>query len=424
MLRRTRPALLALLLALALGLAACGGSDGSAGSETTQAPAQAGGMETGEHEMPAGGDVMSPAADLRVALDSLLGEHAMLAIFATQKGYAGDEDFEAIAKALDENSVELSEAIGSVYGTEAAKEFLDGRLLWRDHIGFFVDYTVGLATKDNAKQRMAVDRLMAYNARSAAFFASATGLPIKALLDGVAEHISQLKGQIDAYAKEDYDSAYDLVREAYGHMYMTGDTLAGAIAAQSPDEFPLEPATQSAGDLRVTLDRLLGEHAILAMIATQKGLDGDADFETVAAALDENSVEVAEAIGSVYGEKAGKQFLDGQNMWRDHIGFFVDYTVGLATNDKAAQEKAVGDLKGYIETSSAFLSQATGLPRAALREAVTGHVTDLKGQIDAYAAGDYERAHSLFRRAYEHMVMTGDTLAGAIVKQNPEMFSE
>jgi hypothetical protein len=49
---------------------------------------------------------------------------------------------------------------------------------------------------------------------------------------------------------------------------------------------------------------------------------------------------------------------------------------------------------------------------------------DLKGQIDAYAAGDYERAYSLFRRAYEHMIMTGDTLAGAIVKQNPDMFSE
>jgi hypothetical protein len=424
MLRRTRPALLALLLALALGLAACGGNDGSAGSETTQMPAHTGGMDTGEHEMPSGSDVMSPAADLRVALDSLLGEHAMLAIFATQKGYAGDDDFEAIAQALDESSVELSEAIGSVYGAEAADEFLDGRLLWRDHIGFFVDYTVGLATDDKAKQRRAVDRLKAYNARSAAFFASATGLPLKALLDGVAEHISQLKGQIDAYAKRNYDTAYDLVRESYHHMYMTGDALAGAIAAQSPDMFPREPAPKSAADLRVALDRLLGEHAILAMIATQKGLDGDADFETIAAALDANSVEVAEAIGSVYGEAAGKQFLDGPNMWRDHIGFFVDYTVGLAKKDKAAQDKAVGDLKGYIETSSNFLARATDLPQAALREAITGHVMDLKGQIDAYAAGDYERAYSLFRRAYEHMIMTGDTLAGAIVKQNPDRFSE
>jgi hypothetical protein len=48
----------------------------------------------------------------------------------------------------------------------------------------------------------------------------------------------------------------------------------------------------------------------------------------------------------------------------------------------------------------------------------------LKGQIDAYAAGDYEDAYNLVRRAYAHMIMTGDMLSGAIVQQNPEMFSD
>jgi hypothetical protein len=46
----------------------------------------------------------------------------------------------------------------------------------------------------------------------------------------------------------------------------------------------------------------------------------------------------------------------------------------------------------------------------------------LKGQIDAYTAGDYENASRLFRQAYEHTVMTGDTLAEAIVAQNPDEF--
>lgn len=64
--------------------------------------------------------VASPAADLRTTLDTLFGEHALLAMLATQKGYGGEADFEAIGAALDENSVELSQAIGSVYGDEAA----------------------------------------------------------------------------------------------------------------------------------------------------------------------------------------------------------------------------------------------------------------------------------------------------------------
>jgi hypothetical protein len=196
----------------------------------------------------------------------------------------------------------------------------------------------------------------------------------------------------------------------------SGDTTAthsgmtmGAPGAASPS-----------ADLRVTLDTLLGEHALLAMFATQKGLGGEKDFEAVAAALDANSVDLSEAIGSVYGDRAATKFLDGEALWRDHIGFFVDYTVALAKKDKAGQDKAVNDLMGYVEAFSAFLSEATGLPQDALRTSISEHVTQLKGQLDAYAAGDYEKAYALAREAFAHMVMTGDTLAAAIVKQSPE----
>jgi hypothetical protein len=205
---------------------------------------------------------------------------------------------------------------------------------------------------------------------------------------------------------------------------MTGDTLAGAIQEQSPDTFLLEAATMSAADLRVTLDRLLGEHAILAMLATQKGLNGDPDFEAIAGALDQNGVELSQAIGSVYGDEAGEQFLNGPSLWRDHIKFFVDYTVGLAKKDKAAQQEAVENLTGYSGAFSGFLADATGLPQDALQDGLGAHIMQLKGQIDAYATGDYDEAYRLFREAYKHMLMTGDTLAGAIVEQNPDMFGE
>ncbi|MDQ3669905.1 MAG: hypothetical protein M3377_06450 [Actinomycetota bacterium] len=42
------------------------------------------------------------------------------------------------------------------------------------------------------------------------------------------------------------------------------------------------------------------------MLATQKGFAGDKDFESVAAALDRNSVDLADALGSVYGDEAGR----------------------------------------------------------------------------------------------------------------------
>jgi hypothetical protein len=263
--------LLAVLAVVAIGLTGCGGqrdADAGAAPSTTTAPSA--GMNHTDTSEAAASAIGGPAAELRVTLDRLLGEHALLAMFATQKGFDGDRDFEAIAGALDRNSIELADAIGSVYGDGARREFLDGDLKWRAHIGFFVDYTVGLAENDKAAQRKAVGGLKGYVESFSAFLAGATGLPRDAVRMSISEHVNQLKGQIDAYAAGDYERAYSLAREAYAHMYMTGDTLAGAIVEQRPEEFASEGATDAAVDLRVTLDRLLGEHALLAMFATQK----------------------------------------------------------------------------------------------------------------------------------------------------------
>jgi len=172
------------------------------------------------------------AEQLRVTLDNLLGEHALLAIWATQAGYSGQKSFPALAARLDKNSVAISQAIGSVYGAAAANQFLNGPNLWRAHIKYFVDYTVGLAKKDVPAQKAAVAHLMTYIQTQAAFFAKATGLPKQALVNDLTAHVLQLKGQLDAYAKGNYTQSYALADGAYNHMFMTGDLLASAIAKQ------------------------------------------------------------------------------------------------------------------------------------------------------------------------------------------------
>ncbi len=176
-------------------------------------------------------------------------------------------------------------------------------------------------------------------------------------------------------------------------------------------------ATVTASDLRSTLGRMLGEHAALAMNATNLGVTGSKSFPAAAKALDGNSVELSKAIGSLYGPAAGKKFLDGPFQWRAHIGFFVDYTVALAKKDKAGQATAVKNLTTYTKMHGAFLAGATGLPKLAVQNDLLGHVLELKNQLDAYAAGNYTKAANLYRDAYAHMFMTGDLLAGAIAKQ-------
>jgi len=357
------------------------------------------------------------AAGLRVALNRLLGEHVLLAASATNAALDGrTADFEAAAATLDNNSVDLASAITAVYGEDAGDSFLEQ---WREHIGYFVDYTTATAAGDADGQQAAVDDLVAYTTSFAEFLSGATGLPAAALEENLQMHVLGLKAVVDAQAAGDETAHYTALREAYAHMALTAEALSGAIAGQEPEMFTGDGMAPAAG-LRVALNNLLTEHTFLAATATDEALNGNTPgFEAAAAALDENSVALADAITSVYGEEAGADFLD---QWRAHIGFFVDYTTASAAGDEAGQAEAVENLGSYITDFAAFLAGATGLPQDALEAGLQEHVMGLAAVVDAQAGENPTAAYSELRAAYLHMQALGDALSGAITGQFPEMF--
>jgi hypothetical protein len=178
--------------------------------------------------------------------------------------------------------------------------------------------------------------------------------------------------------------------------------------------------TKAAG-LRALLNNLESEHVDLASAATRAGFDGDPSFQATAAALDKNSNALADAIGSVYGADARQKFYD---IWNSHIGFFVNYTVAAKGGDQAGMDKAVQDLNGYVEAISDFLSKANpNLPKDAVAQLVTEHVGLLKQAVDKHGAKDYAGSYDAQSQARTQITTKiADTLAGAIVKQNPDKF--
>ena len=176
-------------------------------------------------------------------------------------------------------------------------------------------------------------------------------------------------------------------------------------------------------DLRTGLNSLFREHVFLAAAATGAALAGrDGEFKAAAGSLDANSVDIAKAIGSVYGTGAEQAFLP---LWRKHIGFVVDYTVGVATKDDAKKSKAVSDLVQYTQDFGAFLSSANPyLPKEVVAGLVKDHVLTLKEVIDTQATGDMSKSYMAIRTAAGHMGMIADPLAAAIAKQFPERFAQ
>jgi uncharacterized protein YxeA len=163
------------------------------------------------------------SSDLRSKLESLLGEHAILAVLSMQKGIAGSADYDQASAAWMQNSDDLAAAIASIYGKEAGASFLT---IWNSQIGFFADYAKATAAKDETKRQSAVANLEDYRLKQKEYFAN-----------GLSEHIGHLLDASHAYAEGNYTEAYSDLRTAHAHMISTGEELANGIMMQFPEKF-------------------------------------------------------------------------------------------------------------------------------------------------------------------------------------------
>ena len=360
------------------------------------------------------------ASTLRAGLTSLLQEHVYLAGITIETAVDAGGDIEApavaaAAAALDENSVALSEAVGSVAGPENGEAFLG---LWREHIGFFVDYTLGKATDDQAAVDQALTDLQGYEQAAGAFFEEITGGEIQAdtLIQGLDGHIATLTAAIDSVVAGE-PNAFDNLREAGQHMFGAALLLSTGISNAAPEMFPGD-VTSAPAETRAVLTNYLQEHVYLAGIAIEQAVEAGGDLEAPAVqaavtTLDANSVALSEVVGSVAGPENAEAFL---GLWREHIGFFVDYTLGKATDDQAAVDQALVNLDGYQEAAGAFFEEITAgeLPADALIASLDEHVSTLTLAIDDLVAGD-TAAFTDLRAAAQHMPMAALALSTAIV---------
>lgn len=360
----------------------------------------------------------NPASDLRILLDRLLSEHAFLTVQALYAGVADSEQFAAAADALESNTQELQEAFASVYGDEAGQRFGD---LWRAHIGYVVDYTRAHQAGDEEAEQEALDGVATYQADFAEFLAGAnphlTEDTVHALLE---DHLAQLQ-QVANITAGDHEAVYATAHEAYHHMFVLGDGLAEAIVAQFPDRFPGRTyAFGPAIDLRIDLDRLLGEHAFLAAEVMRQGETGEDAERAAADALAANGDAIRTTIADIYGEDAGDAFAD---MWAQHNGHYVDYVRALQDGDTDAAERASENLEDFSDQVADFFAAAADLADGeAVRAGLAAHTSHLLEQVEAQEAGEYVEAFAIAREAYRHMGAISDLLATGVANQFPERF--
>jgi hypothetical protein len=399
------------LAVLAISVTACGGSS-SGGSKTAQEQHSMSAAPTSTTTSTTTDATATAAATLRAALDQLFREHDNLTGFTVQTAVAtgiGSANTAASLKALDANTVALGDAVGSVYGAAARKAFIK---MWRAHIGFFVEYTKGLATNDKQMVSDAQAKLANYKQDFSKFLGRATKIPSSAIATELQGHIQTLEAAIQSIVAKKADAAAKL-QMAAEHMDGTAAALAGGIAKEK------SLAGNPAGDassLRAALTGLFIQHVaqVGAVVQTAVATSLTSPQTSGAiSALDKNTVDLGDAIGSVYGTDARTAFL---KMWRAHIGFFVNYTKGLATNDQKLVASAQAKLANYKKDFADFLGTATGLPATAVAQDLQGHITTLEAAIQAIVSKSPTAADKI-SMAESHMAGTAAVLAKAIAAQ-------
>ena len=407
------------LTALAITATACGGSSsGGDNAATNTAPSSA------STSAPATAVTETAAAQLRAGLDALLRQHVDLTSFVVQdlvvKGSLDNPQVKGSIAALQQNTNDLGDAIGQLYGDAAKKQFLD---LWNAHIGFFVTYIKGDLTHSAALKAKANKQLDGYRRDFGAFIDGATGgkLPKAAVAKELTGHVQTLESAIDAIIAKSPDAATKISMAA-DHMDGTAAALAGGIAAAKS----LPGKADGAGStLRAGLTGLLTQHVaqtgIVIETVVQTGSLTSPQTRGAIKALTANTNALGSAVGQIYGADAQKKFLD---LWNAHIGFFVNYTKGVVGNDAALKAKANKQLDGYRQQFGDFIAAATnnGLTSDQVATELVGHVQTLEAAIDAIVGGKADAAGRL-AMAEMHMPGTAAALAKAIAAAKADTFS-
>ncbi|HET9653990.1 MAG TPA: hypothetical protein VFP72_01465 [Kineosporiaceae bacterium] len=185
--------------------------------------------------------LQTPSRQLQAALTRLLGEHVALAVAQMRASLGDRADFAAVGSALNGNTLDLTGAVDSLFGSAAARQFQG---LWADHVDALMAYTRAAAGGDPAGQEQARGRLRAFESSFTAFLDTATqgrlGQP--ALAQAMTMHDRMLLAVIDAYRAKDYAHSHELADQTYQDVAALSGRLASAIgdtiAARLPHRGP------------------------------------------------------------------------------------------------------------------------------------------------------------------------------------------
>jgi hypothetical protein len=196
----------------------------------------------------------------------------------------------------------------------------------------------------------------------------------------------------------------------------TAAPLISATPASAATESAAAPASPK---LHAAMRELWQGHADTTRQYALAVKAGDAAAEKKAAdAVVANAKKIADAVGSFYGDAAGKKMLE---LLAGHWTAVKDLTDAQKKGDAAGVTKAMSDMSANADAIAKFLSGANpNLPDSAVKGLLVAHAAHHQTLTGEIMKGDSAGADKTWTAMQAHMNTIADALSDGIAKQFPQ----
>ena len=388
----------------AVAVVSCSGSPRSQASPSPAAAASPIASNTAESE----------AADFRIRLDLLLGEHVFI-IAKQSSAPARQAEYTSYLRLLTTNSSDLTDLVRSALGDSVATQF---EQIWSAQNDYLVGYTIGLVTHNKAESDAAQSSLTGtFVPQFSQFLSDVSQAPSGLITPLVVQYMLSAEAMLDDQQAKDYPRLYADIRSSFANATQVGDAIAPRIAGRFPDKFPGN-ASGPAVDLRATLNIRLQEHSYLTTMRTSAVIGHRAAEQAAAAtALVDNSNALDAQLTDLFGASSA---LDFDQVWAAGNAAVIAYA---AAATEASKQRALTQLTDASVTRlSGWLADSTNLAADASRPVLESEVEAVTTVIEDQRARSWSRLAADDRSAEASTEVVADLIAAAAIAKLPARF--
>jgi hypothetical protein len=356
----------------------------------------------------------SKAADFRVQLDLLLGEHVLI-IAKESSAPARQSEYTSYLRLLTANGTDLTELVRSAMGDSVASRF---ERLWSAQNDYLVSYTIALVTRNQGKASAALMGMTAISVpQLSQLLSDVTQIPSGLILPLVTQNMLETKAILDDQFLGNYPALYANLRMSYEHSTQVGDAVAPRIAEKFPDKFPGN-ASSPAADLRASLNIRLQEHSYLETMRSSAAIGGRAaEAAAAAGALAENARALDVTFTSLFGASVATRF---DQAWAAGNTATSAYATASTA---AARQRALSALSDASVTQlSSWLVDSTDVAAEVSRPGLESQLEAVITVIDDQRSRSWSRVAANDKAADTATEVVADMIASAVIAKLPARF--